>query len=165
MLGAPADRIGDELRAAGRDALVARTADGGVVFDRECEDQDTGTLAALAEHLSDRLQARAFAVLNHDDDILWFQLYERSELIAEYANRDGPGTSARAVCRAFGRMSRLIPVWLALHRPYLFQVSRHARVVTLLGLSPFAVGTGYNYLQKGERPAGLEEADLIHVGR
>lgn len=50
---------------------------------------DTGILAALADDLSSSLDTRAFAVLNHDDDVLWFQLYDRGTLVAEYANRGG----------------------------------------------------------------------------
>lgn len=163
VVGAPVDRIRDELAVLGRGAYLARTSDGAVIYDRECEDQDTEKLAALAEHLSEALGSRAFAVLNHDDDILWFQLYDRSALIVEYANQGGPGTSARKLCRAFGRTGRVPAVWLALRRPYLFQVARHARLVSLLGLSPYAVGTGYNYIEQGERPPDLSESDLIRV--
>jgi hypothetical protein len=163
VFGAPLERIRDELTELGRDAFIAKTSDGGVVYDRTCEEQNTEDLSALAEHLSERLAARALAVLNHDDDILWFQLYDRAELIVEYANQDGPGTSARAVCRAFGRPAQVIPVWIALHRPYVFQVSRHARLVHLLGLPNAAVGTGFNYISHGEPPLGVDEGDLIRV--
>ena len=126
MVGAAAGAAASELEALGREAFVADLGQACVVYDRECEKQDTEVLAALAERLATRLDARAFAVLDHDDDLLGFQLYEGATLVAEYANRGGPRTGVRALCRALGRPGAALAVWLLLRRPFLFQVCRDA---------------------------------------
>src|SRR5206468_6298148 len=60
---------------AGRTAIVA-PADNEfvVVFDSECDSQDQAVITELGEKLSDELKATVLAVLNHDDDLLWYQL-------------------------------------------------------------------------------------------
>ena len=161
--GAEPGRTVNVLRDLGREAYVVELNRYSVVFDRQCEDQDTHIVAALAEHLATKLKAIAFAVLNHDDDILWFQLYEQSELVAEYANRGGPRTNVRALCRVFGRPGEIVPLWLLLRRPFLFQVNRHQRLARRLGLPEASVGTGFNYLSRSELPAGVTLDQLIHV--
>ena len=118
-------------------------------------------LAALAERLATRLDAR---VLNHDDDVLWLQLYDRAELVTEYSSVGGPTTRVRALCRTFGRASQAFPVWFLLHRPFVFQVSRHRRLVRL-GLAEAAVGFVFTYLERGETPPGLVQDRLVRVGR
>jgi hypothetical protein len=154
-----------ELAALGRDAYVADAGQACVVYDRQCEEQDTQVLAALAEHLAARLDTWALAVLNHDDSILWFQCYAGADLVAEYANRGGPHTEVRALCRALGRAGDVVAVWLLLRLPFLFQVWRHARLVRRLGLPEAAVGFGFTYLARGEVPEGLAPGRLIRVGR
>lgn len=163
LTGAPAAAAVAELTALGREAWVADVGPGCVVYDRRCEDQDTEVLAALAEHLATRLSTRAFAVLNHDDDVLWFQLYDGADLVAEYANSGGPRTRVGALCRALGVRGRLA-VWWLLRRPFVFQVSRHARLARRLGLPDASVGYGFTYLERGERPSGLAADRLRRVG-
>jgi hypothetical protein len=164
-LARPAAAAVAELTALGRDAYVADAGETCVVYDRQCEEQDTQVLSALAEHLATRLDTWALAVLNHDDSILWFQCYARADLVAEYANRGGPRADVRALCRTLGRAGDVIAVWLVLRLPFLFQVWRHQRLVRRLGLPGEAVGLGFTYLARGEVPAGLAPGRLIRVGR
>lgn len=161
VLDANTESIADRLRVLGRTAFVADAHDSSVVYDRECEAQDTEILAALAEDLSSTLDARALAVLNHDDDVLWLQLYVRGELLAEYANQGGPRVRARDMCRALGRPDRTLAVWFLLHRPFVFQVTRHARLARSLGLPEAAVGSGFTYIERGELPAAISP-DRLH---
>jgi hypothetical protein len=147
-----------------RQAYVATPAgQSAVVFDRECDEQKTEVLSALADRLSGDLGCLAFAVLNHDDDILWFQAFERTRLVAEYANRGGPRTDIRALCRAFGRPRAFLRVWLVLWRPCLFQVSRHMALAKALGLPECSISAGYRYISKGESPEFLGENELQHT--
>jgi hypothetical protein len=61
---------------AGRSAVVAPSQDGCVVvFDEQSDYQDTHAISSLAERLSREFDCPVLAVLNHDDDILWYQLY------------------------------------------------------------------------------------------
>jgi hypothetical protein len=165
VLGAHASEAADVLRDLGRDAFVLDAGDSCVVFDRECDEQDTSILAALAEHLATQLKTRTFAVLNHDDDVLWFQLYERDNLVAEYANAGGPRTKVGDLCRTLGRGDENLWVWLVLHRPFLFQVSRHKQLARRLQLPKASVGFGYDALARGELPPGVEPEEITRVGR
>ena len=162
-LARPAAAAVAELTALGRDAYVADAGEACVVYDRQCEEQDTQVLSALAEHLATRLDTRALAVLNHDDDVLWFQLYAGANLVAEYANRGGPRTDVPALCRTLGRVGDVVAVWLLLRLPFLFQVWRHQRLVRRLGLPEAAVGFGFTYIARGEMPTGVDPARLLRV--
>lgn len=163
VLGGSADRVAAELRGLRRRAYLADFSGACVVYDQECENQDTQVLAALAEHLATRLNARCFAVLNHDDDILWFQLYDGPDLVAEYANRGGPKTKVTALCRALGNPSGIVRAWFLLHRPFLFQFTRHQQLARLLGLPEGSVGSGYTYISRGEMPVGVEQGRLVQI--
>jgi hypothetical protein len=44
------------------------------------------------------------------------QLYVRSDLVAEYANRGGPPTRILALCATLATRGRSLLVWLALRR-------------------------------------------------
>src|SRR2546423_14770558 len=62
---------------AGRKATVTPLHGGCVVvFDEASDDQDQERIVELAARLSSELRCPVLAVLNHDDDILWYQLYE-----------------------------------------------------------------------------------------
>ena len=165
LLGAPAGAAVAELEALGRETYVADLDGACVGYDRECEKQDTEVLAALAERLATRLDARAFAVLDHDDDLLWFQLYDRAALVAEYANRGGPRTDVRALCRVLGRPGAAVAVWLLLRRPFLFQIWPHRKLARRLGLPEASVGSGFDYIARGEMPAGLAPDRLLRLPR
>jgi len=165
LRNATAVAAADAMRELNRDAFVVQCGNDAVVFDKETDDQDTEILAALAEHLAVNLNSTAFAVLNHDDDILWFQVYHGSELVAEYCNRGGPWTKVEALCGIWGANASRLSVWLALHRPYLFQVWRHEKLVRLLGLPIASVGSGYNYITRGELPYDTQTDQLIQVRR
>ena len=61
---------------AGRSAIVTHEQDGCVVvFDEASEDQGQEVITGLASRLSRELSCPVLAVLNHDDDIFWYQLY------------------------------------------------------------------------------------------
>ncbi|MFC1853639.1 hypothetical protein ACFL27_25940 [candidate division CSSED10-310 bacterium] len=153
------------IRDLGREAYIINCNDACVIYDRECENQDSEILAALAEHVASKLETISFAVLNHDDDILWFQLYNGSDLVAEYANQGGPKTDVQALCKTFNRPGTTIQVRWFLLKPFIFQVTRHDRLARALGIPAESVGFGYHYINKGELPAGIEKDEVIHITR
>lgn len=55
-----------------------------VVCDEECDEQDEKVITALAAGLSRQLRCAVLAVLNHDDDILWYSLYQDGTLSDQY---------------------------------------------------------------------------------
>src|SRR5258708_6021920 len=72
---------------AGRKAIVSPDSNGCVVaYDEASDDQDGEAIAALASHLSGSLHCPVLAVLDPDADILWYQLYEDTNLTAQHAS-------------------------------------------------------------------------------
>lgn len=119
------------------------------------------------------------AVLNHDDDIFWYQLYLSGELADEYDSSPtyfdpaaGPsapaGGDAQKLCGAFGT-SAVAEVESVLRKSsfdedgYTFAVERHADLARALGIPSFGVGAGFGYVSEGELPEGLDENTLIRV--
>jgi len=74
-----------ELQKLGRKAYVSDGVDGCVVvFDEACEQQDEQELRSLGATLSGRFGAAALALLNHDDDVLMYFLFEAGAEIDSY---------------------------------------------------------------------------------
>jgi hypothetical protein len=144
-----------------------------VVFDEECESQDPNVLSKLSSRLSKSLGCTALAVLNHDDDILLYHLYDRGDLRDEYNSSPGyfdgdpsdppSGGNPDALCAAMGSSQRdeVSRVLQADLETYAFAFERHADLVRALGLPEWAVAAGFNYLSEGELPEGLEETTLV----
>lgn len=165
---------------AGRSAIVTPVKDGCVVvFDEVSDEQDTKVITALAARLSHELRCPVLAVLNHDDDIFWYQLYLSGELADEYDSSPGyfeeaaepsapKGGDAQKLCNAFGA-SAVTEVESILRRSsfdddgYIFAVDRHAELVRALGIPSFGVGAGFEYVSEGELPEGLDEESLLRV--
>jgi hypothetical protein len=165
---------------AGRSAFVAPSQDGCVVvFDEESEEQDQEVISELASQLSQRLACPVLVVLNHDDDILWYRLYQSGTLADEYDSSPGyfaaraepsdpAGGDARILCGVF-EATDLAAVAGVLRRSsfdddgYAFAVERHADLARTLGIPSVAVGAGYRYIAQGEFPGGLSGDDLVRV--
>jgi hypothetical protein len=162
LRNAPLDSVVREMRALHRESYVYSNGTLSTVYDREAEKQETSILAALAEHLAGRLRTTAFAVLNHDDDVLWFQLYDGDRLVAEYCNQQRPVTDIAGLAESLtGGRSRLQLRYL-LRRPYLFQIDRHIALNKLFGF-PEASILGYGYIHRGERSDDMAGGQLVHV--
>jgi len=164
----------------GRSAIVTPAQNGCVVvYDEQSDEQDQGIISALAAQLSNDLRCAVLAVLNHDDDIFWYQLYLSGELADEYDSSPeyfdesaGPseptGGDAEKLCRAFGARN-VAAVESILRKPesdlggYVFAVQRHADLARALGLPTFAVGAGYRYVVDGDFPKGLDGDSLMIV--
>lgn len=165
---------------AGRSAIVTPAQDGCVVvFDEESEDQDTEVITLMASRLSRALRCPVLAVLNHDDDVFWYQLHLSGELADEYDSSPGyfdpaaepsapAGGDAQKLCSAFGA-SAVAEVERILRKSsfdedgYAFAVERHEDLVRALGIPSFGVGSGFGYVSEGELPEGLAEDSLIRV--
>ena len=165
---------------AGRSAIVTPAQDGCVVvFDEESDEQDTGVISLLASRLSRELRCPVLAILNHDDDIFWYQLYLSGELADQYDSSPGyfdaesepsppAGGDARKLCSAFG-VNTIAEVESVLRKStfdedgYTFAVERHEDLARALGIPLFGVGAGFDYVSKGELPEGLDDDTLIRV--
>jgi len=174
--------VAETLRAGERAAILSPTAEGvTVVYDAEAESQDD-TVVSLAKRLSAEHHCVAWALLNHDDDLLRYWLFDGGELVDEYDSSpgyftgEGGGPSvgdARKLCAAFGAVDAAEPVEdvLRYNRAvedqqsgrYVFETERHLDLCKALRLPLFAVGTGYDYLMQGEAPEGMELDDCLII--
>ena len=166
------------LALAGRKAVVTPEHSGCVVaFDEQSDEQDQDLMAELASRLSRRFGCIVWTVLIHDDDILWYRLYESGEILDEYdsspnyfdpvAEPSAPsGGNAQHLCTAFGA-SDVLKVEAILRKSayddggYVFESDRHADLVRALGLPEFAVGTAYASFEREEYPEGLSPDGLV----
>jgi hypothetical protein len=173
--------VAEYLNRQNRDAYVSPTAnDCTVVYDAASESQDTDILEGLTSELSRQFGCPALAILNHDDDILWYKLYESGQLVDEYdsapsyfdprATEIAPpqGGDAQKLCGAFKAEEHSAKVEEILRAPgivgYLFAVERHEALAEALGIPEFSVGCGYNYIEADELPEDLSVDDLQHTG-
>jgi len=165
---------------AGRSAAVTPAENGCVVaFDEASDDQDQSLIAELASSLSSELRCPVLVVLNHDDDILWYQLYISGKLADEYDSSPGyfdasaepsapAGGDAEQLCAAFDA-SDIPAVERVLRKSsydddgYVFAFERHADLVRALGLPEFAVGTAYASFDRDEYPDGLSGKNLMRT--
>lgn len=167
------DRANVCAKLKGRHAAVSPTVrDFTVVWDEESESQDVRVLEALTKRLSHELSCPAWAVLNHDDDVLMYLLFIEGEKLDEYSSCPGyfegsrlkpEGGNATLLAKTFGAESAAKSVEDILRNQdgYTFAVERHQVLVEALGMPTFGVGTGYRYITSGECPPGLENVDNI----
>ena len=162
-----------------RSAYVTPVKDGAlVVTDEEAETQEIDAVREVGELLSTSLQTQVLAVLNHDDDMLWYGLFDKGRLTDEYnswpdyfegGTSPPKGGDARKLCAAFGRGGKEKEVEAVLREAsrdddgYVFAMERHADLVEALGLPDFAVGCGFKYVEEGELPEGLAADALVRV--
>jgi hypothetical protein len=160
------------LRAAGRRAWVAPAFDGQtVVYDEASDSQDTVSMRNVARLLSRELQVPCLAVLNHDDDVLLYELYESGSLTEDfnsnptYFGHAAPGGTGRGarLCAAWGAPGAAFAVASLLRRRFPFAVHQHEALVAAVGLSPHGIGTGFTYIEQDELPEGLTAQDLVRV--
>jgi hypothetical protein len=116
-------------------------------------------------------------ILNHDDDILWYQLFENGKLIDEYDSTPGyfdksagpsspSGGNARALCHAFqsenvDEVERILKTSSFVDEGYVFALDRHEDLVKALGLPTFTIGYGFNEIFSGEIPEGYDKDQFI----
>lgn len=170
------ERIGDAFM--GRKAFISPVISGmAIVYDMMSDMQYEPVITDLGMQLSDGFKVPVLAVLNHDDDILAYWLFERGKEIDSYnsapdyfenvANPRGPiGGKAEALCAMFGAgdASVIEPILRTNDDRYLFAVHRHAALLQALGFAQDAFFYGYRYLESGEVPEGLSKGDFIEVG-
>jgi hypothetical protein len=169
--GATLDAVAKAM--AGRPCIIAPAENNYVVvYDAESDTQDPEVITELGQKLSRDLNAAVLAVLNHDDDILFFQLFQNGKVTDEYdsapgyfeGNDSGPtGGNPAKLAEAFDVEDEL-SIERILRGEYAFAVHRHQALAEALNLPSSSVGVGYKYIDEGELPEGLTEGDLIRIG-
>jgi hypothetical protein len=165
-----ADRVTAVLRELGYRAFVANAIDGlTIVCEQQSDTQDKQIWHTVASQLSERLSCDAFAVMNHDDDILLYALYRNGRLVDEYnscpAYRNDVGQTAplggdpKRLCESFGMPGNQPDVDRVLHTPtsceeddgedvFVFASERHAALISALGWPDLPYGQGFGYLNR-----------------
>lgn len=167
---------------AGRNTIVTPDLNGYVmVFDEQSDTQDMEIISGLAATLSEEFKCPVLAVLNHDDDILWFQLYENGELSDEYDSAPGyfeggeepsvpSGGDAGRLCFIFGSgdveaVEAILRTSFMDEEGYAFALDRHADLVNALNLPE--LGVGQTYAGFGDPdfdyPEGLTAGDFVRT--
>lgn len=167
------------LRDAGRKAYVTPVIGGHVVvFEEESDTQDDKVIEEVGALLSREARAPTLAVLNHDDDVLLYWLFEDGRLSDSYNSRPDDfdfkgegepaapaGGDARRLREALSASSETDRVDAILRNgDYVFAFEQHMELLEALGLPDCAVGLGYGSIERGELPDELPLDQLIHVG-
>jgi len=90
LRGPSQSHVAQALRGWASRAYVSPTMDEyTIVYDQACDTQDTELIHTLTSRLSAEFDCPALAVLNHDDDIFCYWLYEHGELTDEFDSSPG----------------------------------------------------------------------------
>lgn len=176
-----AEHVARTVVPLNRFAVIAPPVDGFVVvYDRASERQDD-MIIQFARTLSQQLETVAFAVMNHDDDILYYWLFDCGAEQDKYNScpwyfQDSveplpQGGDAKTLASLLGKSRAAKRVDEILHcdadpeveGPYTWQTERHADLVEALGLPEWAVGYGYNYLADADFPDGFPVDDTYYT--
>jgi hypothetical protein len=191
LKGPTQEQVVSYLRRQSRDAYVSPTInDITVVYDRECEDQDTDVLQRVAFDLSRAFDCPALVALVHDDDVLWYALYEHGAYIDAYNSvpdywddsepSEPSGGDARALCMAFGAEQAIQEVDALLHfapltddpndaawDTYLPAEDLHQALARALGFPAYAYSMGYDFIasydsaDESNTPVGRDISRLV----
>jgi hypothetical protein len=163
------------LRAAKRKAYVGPTVDElTVFFEEETDRQDEAAVAVVGKQASKDLKAPVLAVLNHDDDILAYWLFDVGKLADEYNSCPGyfdggdetpTGGDAKKLCAAFAVPTKAKEVERVLRdEEFVFALERHEALARLLKLPWSHACLGYRYIEEGSLAEGVNKKDLVHTG-
>ncbi len=144
-------------------AFVSPTVEGLTVVCDKIADEQAANWAVSARNLSINLNCPALATLNHDDDVLVYELYQNGRLVDEYNCQPGyfedseaeeapSGGDPQALCKAFGMPGDPGEVERVLRAEneseFLFAVNRHAALLKALGCPPIPFESGYRCVEQ-----------------
>ena len=146
-----------------------------VVFDRASDDNGE-LIVDFARIVSKTLDTTALAVMNHENSVLLYWLFNGEEELGSYVSRPNffggepipRGGDAITLANAWGQSHNGERVHEVLHGDaetdhgdYESEVHRHKDLVDALGLSHWAVGYGYTRLANDEFPGGFPPDDTF----
>lgn len=167
-----ADKVARLLLDAGRAAVVVSTDNEWVcIFDRDSESQSAEDIVACGRLLSSGLTAPVLAVMNHDDSVLAYWLFQGGEVEDSYnsnpgyfdgANAPPAGGDARRLCVAFARPTEERTVARIIGGTMPFEIERHQQLADTLGLPSASIGAGFRDAEGGAID-GVSEEDFRFV--
>jgi hypothetical protein len=160
-------RVAEVMSQALRVSFVSRPQNGYVVvYDQEVDELGTAAVVEVGALLSKEIGVPVVCVLNYDDDILCYWLFEQDKLIDEFNSRpdyfaEGKGAPPQGgdvgqLCTSLGTNAERAVVEQLLRGKHRFAVDQHTELAKALGLPSCSVGLGYDYV-KDLVTAELEE--------
>ena len=182
------------LQNAGRLAIVSPAQSGYVVvYDEESDRQALPPIVQVGSLLSESMNAPVLAVLNHDDRILRYWLFEKGAIVDAYDSRpdyfnkffldlneedddEMKDIDSTQISRpeklkdCFKSNLDLAKTKKILRNKYLSETGRHQAFVTELGLPNWSVGVGYYDVGKlkkaiaNNKSIDLKGQEFIQIG-
>ncbi len=173
LLGPTQGRVVKTVRRLGRRAYVSPVIGGCVVvWDEATEDGKEPVIEWVCTEFSRRFGGFALGVMILDDDVLWYVLYRDGKRLDVYdscpkyglGHRQPPeGGDAQVLSAAFGAPAQAEALERVLRSPQGSATARHRAISKCLGLPACAVGFGWDGLEDGEEPEGLDMSLLRRV--
>ena len=165
-----------------RESIVSPEVKGVVVvFDKESDTQEPSVIEALGRRISKQLSCVVFSVINHDDDILAYELIREGHVEDEYDSSPeyfdfefksesptGPkGGNQVKLCEIFGvgEQEKIEKILRGGIEDYVFAFERHQELFEALGLPSYGVGSCYESFENDELPEGLKLEEVTFTNR
>jgi len=148
------------------------------IYEQICDEQDKNHISALLREISVRFSCPAIGMLNHDDDILAYELWSNGEKVDEYDSCPGyfdpesdemepKGGNAKLLSELMGQDANEKSVEEVLrasgdgNENYVFAIERHEALAKIVGLPLHTVGYGFRYISEGEIPEGITKEVIL----
>lgn len=149
-----------------------------VAFDRE-SDVNGELIVDFARILSEKIQCVAMAVMNHQDGVLLYWLFDSGKELDSYISRPDffggdpmpRGGDAIALAHAWQQYDTVEQIGNILHadehqqpsKRYPSETLRHGDLADTLGISTWGVGFGYTLLAEDKFPEGFPADDTFYT--
>jgi hypothetical protein len=105
-------------------------------------------------------------MINHDDDWLVFRHFRRGKFAGGLQVGHTPWSlrgSVATLRAAVNPKAPPLPLYVAMLKPRLFQVKRHAELIAALGVPERSLGVGYNYIARNDVPGFFDRSDILET--
>jgi hypothetical protein len=175
------DSILEHLKSKNLPAFIIKGPDDYcTIYEERCDEQDTRHITSLLKEISTKFNCAAIGMLNHDDDILAYELWSNGEKVDEYDSCPGyfegdesrmapEGGNAKLLSDLMGKGNNVDAVEAALTNSgsgdegFVFAVERHEALAKAIGLPIHTVGYGYRYISGGEIPEGVQPENIMRT--
>jgi hypothetical protein len=166
-IGPPQDQVVAEVRSIR--SFVGPTRDGVTVMYPDMaalySDRNSDRVSPFWGQISKNLSSPVFIAAVADDDVFYYELWVKGELIDRYYFEHKPsGGNVRKLCAIFSCKNQdELATILSSEDRYVYQSQRHLDVVKAIGLPHMSVNMGYDYIKAGETPQGVGRDELTET--
>jgi hypothetical protein len=151
------------------------------IYEEICDEQNTKHISSLLLEISNQFSCPAIGMLNHDDDILAYELWLNGEKIDEYDSSPNyfdmdaeeiakpSGGNAKLLSEHMGvssneeEIEKVLRTSFEEDESFVFAVDRHEALVKAVGLPHHSVGYGFRYISEGETPDEINPDNIITI--